>query len=37
MLVKNMALELLLPQHDQLANTERIRGKWVHAGVRAHH
>ncbi len=27
MLVKNMALELLLPQHDQLANTERICGK----------
>ena len=24
MLVKNMVLELLLPQHDQLANTERV-------------
>ena len=35
MLVNNMALELLLPQHDQLANTERICGKWVHMGERA--
>ena len=35
MLVNNMALELLLPQHDQLANTERICGKLVHMGVRA--
>ena len=35
MLVNNMALELLLPQHDQLATTERICGKWVHMGVRA--
>ncbi len=30
-----VALEQLLPQHDQLANTERICGKWVHMGVRA--
>ncbi len=35
MLVNNMALELLLPQHAQLANTERICGKWVHMGERA--
>ncbi len=35
MLADNVALELLLPQHDQLATTERICGKWVHMGVRA--
>ena len=35
MLVNNVALELLLPQHDQLANTERICGKWVRMGERA--
>jgi hypothetical protein len=35
MLADNVALEQLLPQHDQLANTERICGKWVHMGVRA--
>ena len=35
MLADNVALELLLPQHGQLANTERICGKWVHMGERA--
>jgi hypothetical protein len=35
MLADNVALEQLLPQHDQLANTERICGKWVHMGERA--
>ncbi len=35
MLADNVALEQLLPQHAQLANTERICGKWVHMGVRA--
>jgi hypothetical protein len=35
MLADNVALELLLRQHDQLAKTEHICGKWVHMGVRA--